>query len=434
MRINILVLVLFLLANHIPSVKGQTIFWQDNFEGTSPNMGGGTRNAPNGFSGTDGSNPSGSQCGYSDYFFRTDCNLGSGTGMTCIGVSKIFAGIQGSFCWRGEDLDGCVADPDMINFTGIDINGRTNLVFLGLFACHGAVDKWEGVGSLDGHPDYLSVLYQIDGGGYTEGIIFRSDASDNANSGDNRGRFRIDTNGDGFGDDGLTMGETFQEYTFDIIGSGSTLDLRFEAYVNSAGEEFAIDDFRVGFNAPTPVELTDFSGTVEEKSVLLSWKTASEINHEKFELERSTQNQQWKKIHTAYGGNNSQSEKEYQYLDKEPAQGIQYYRLRQIDQDGSLTLSKVISINLLSSNQQLRKLYPNPNQSDFVYADYVSSRQEKIDVLIYDITGKLIYSEQREVKKNENLIPVPTKDLTKGLYMFELNNGEEKFHKKLIIK
>lgn len=244
------ILSLFLLFFFFGIAVDAQVFWEDNFETTAPNLGGGIRVAPNHANLTDGSNTD--ICGANDYFFRTDCNTTSGTpGQNCDGITDVFTGGSG-FMWRGEDLDGCIADPDILNFTGIDISGRSNLVFKGLFAADDDPNDWEGVSAADGHPDQLLVAYQIDGGGFTTGIVFRSDGSDHVNTEDDRGLLRVDTDNDGFGDGPLSLGTTFQEFSFNIPEEGSTLDLRFEAFVNGGGEEFAIDFFQLE-EVPNPL-------------------------------------------------------------------------------------------------------------------------------------------------------------------------------------
>ena len=228
------------------------VFWEDNFEGLGPNMGGGDRNAPNHTDVDNGTGPT--ACGSAtggDYFVRTDCNAASGSGLICSGISDMFTGLEGNFMWRGEDLDGCTADPDQIDFTGIDITGRSNITFKGLFACDDDVNEWEG--PISTHPDYIEVLYQVDAGGYTRGIIFRSDASANAAFGDDRGVFRVDTDDDGFGDGPVVMDKTFREFSFSIPTTGTTLDLRVVAFVDSGGEEFAFDLFQLDEVAPSTI-------------------------------------------------------------------------------------------------------------------------------------------------------------------------------------
>lgn len=169
--------------------QAQTVFWQGNVEGLQPNFGGGTRAALNH---TDQSGGSGSNsCGSSGYFYRTDCNTSTLNGFDCTGVSSVFYGVEGTYIWRGEDLDGCRANPDVIEYSNIDITGRMNLEFRGLFACDEAPKEWEGLGS----PDNIAIFYSIDNGPFIRRLSFASDGSA-ASSGSFRGLFREDTKDD----------------------------------------------------------------------------------------------------------------------------------------------------------------------------------------------------------------------------------------------
>ncbi|MEO1513684.1 MAG: hypothetical protein AAFV95_01685 [Bacteroidota bacterium] len=409
-------------------LSAQTIIWTDDFEATTPSSG--TRSLSGHTSSTDGSDPA--ACGSSDYFFRTDCNTSSGTGMTCSGVSDVFADIQGSYAWRGEDLDGCVTDPDIINFTGIDITGRSNLVFLGLFACDDDPNEWEGLSALDGHPDRLEVQYQIDGGGYTTGIVFRSDGSADATFGDGRGVFRVDTDNDGVGDGPTAMDKTFREFSFSISGFGTTLDLRFIAFVNGSGEEFAIDNFRVGFTTPAPVELVRFEGAPQDDKVILNWSTATELYNEGFEIQR-TSGEKWETIDFVEGAGNSQVSLEYSYVDEAPAKGLQYYRLRQIDTDGKFTFSDAISVDLSAGQAKMGTLYPSPNRTGLVYIDVNAPARELVTVEVYDLMGKLRHSERLSIMRGEQTVELDVSHIGTGVFNLVWLEEEGQSNQRLII-
>lgn len=381
MKTFIKVLYAILIFNVIPA-QGQ-VFWEDNFEGTAPNMGGGTRSAPNHTNTTDGSSTT--ICGSNDYFFRTDCNTTGSAGQNCSGISETFANASG-FMWRGEDLDGCITDPDIINFTGINISGKTGLTFNGLFACDGASNEWEGIGALDGHPDYLLVSYQIDGGGYVEGMIFRSDASANGTFGDNRGLFRVDTDNDGFGDGDVAMGETFQEFNFSIPGTGTTLDLQFEAFVNGSGEEFAIDNFQLEEMEVLPVTLTFFAAKPSNKDVLLEWQTAAEDNNDYFSIERSNNGLDFDSINEIKGNGTTENTSNYSFLDAAPKTGINYYRLKQVDYDGAYEYSAIVKV--IFGDRGNTTVSPNPFQN-FINLSF-AERQENSTYQIYDLHGRLV--------------------------------------------
>ena len=112
---------------------------------------------------------------------------------------------------------------------------------------------------------------------------------------------------------------------------------------------------RAAMASVLPVELLDFRGTSAETTNKLSWATATEINSKGFYVERlQTKNNTWENLgFVAAKGNGST----YQFTDATP-QAVNYYHLRQIDNDGRENLSKTIAIQTKGKNKLVA--YPNP--------------------------------------------------------------------------
>ena len=161
--------------------------------------------------------------GTSDYFMRTD---GSDIGISYSG--------QTGFFFAGQDIDDSgwtgSASPSQLTWTGINITGYNNLGFSGLFAS-AATDKVD-------DDDYILVEYQIDGGGWNNLIAFENEGSQYNTY------FLEDTDFDETGD-GTQLSSTFASFSKSIAETGGTLDLRITAAVNSGGEDFAIEDFKI---------------------------------------------------------------------------------------------------------------------------------------------------------------------------------------------
>jgi len=88
-----------------------------------------------------------------------------------------------------------------------------------------------------------------------------------------------------------------------------------------------------------PVELSNFKANRKEQSIQLLWETQSEINNQGFEIQRSTNNA-WHKIDFINGNGNSTHRNSYSSIDKSPIEGINYYRLKQLDFDGKFEYSE----------------------------------------------------------------------------------------------
>jgi len=112
---------------------------------------------------------------------------------------------------------------------------------------------------------------------------------------------------------------------------------------------------------PVPVELTAFSAQLDGQAVILNWQTATEVNNYGFELERSIDEKNYQLITFIPGNGNSNSPKFYSYRDTRLSGGNTfYYRLKQIDNDGTYEYVATASVELELNDFSLAQNYPNP--------------------------------------------------------------------------
>src|SRR6185295_14442449 len=115
----------------------------------------------------------------------------------------------------------------------------------------------------------------------------------------------------------------------------------------------------VGGSNPLPVELLFFNAQLHESIVDISWATASELNSDSFMLERASDGLNFVTIAQAGAAGYSNQLQNYSSIDNSPLPGLSYYRLKQIDYDGTETYSKAVSVyNGLSENHPI--VYTNP--------------------------------------------------------------------------
>ena len=114
--------------------------------------------------------------------------------------------------------------------------------------------------------------------------------------------------------------------------------------INSAGEEWWIDNIQLIEINPLPIELTQFTGHKTNEYNVLNWQTASEHNNSHFLLERSV-NSEFSTITKIEGAGNSSSKLDYSFIDYSAPQTINYYRLTQVDFDGNSRTYDPISID-----------------------------------------------------------------------------------------
>ncbi|TND08047.1 MAG: hypothetical protein FD123_2601 [Bacteroidetes bacterium] len=172
---------------------------------------------------------------------------------------------------------------------------------------------------------------------------------------------------------------------------------------------------------PLPVEFLSFTGKNEGDYNRLEWVTATEVNNDYFDVERSVNGSPYQRIGQKDGGNNSSSALYYTFDDLHPEEGINYYRLKQVDFNGAYAYSNTISIAKHSEGMFLENVRPNPTNGDVLF-DFVSEKAVTIHILITDMLGRVVVDELRNVEKGRtalNTLIGPEND--GGIYTFKVN-------------
>ncbi|MFK8045069.1 MAG: T9SS type A sorting domain-containing protein [Crocinitomicaceae bacterium] len=178
-------------------------------------------------------------------------------------------------------------------------------------------------------------------------------------------------------------------------------------------------------NNPLPIDLISFDAKNQGDAALLTWITASEINNDFFELEKSIDGIAWSVINKQNGTGNSSTLLTYNYVDNELINGIQYYRLKQTDFDGQYTYSHIEYINY-ENNISLGLVYPNPNNGLFDIEIH-SSVDTEITSSLYNNIGELVYSSSSELEKGRNTLNFNLKNYSSGLYYLTLKSLDNEF-------
>ncbi|AII53314.1 T9SS type A sorting domain-containing protein [Hymenobacter sp. APR13] len=118
-----------------------------------------------------------------------------------------------------------------------------------------------------------------------------------------------------------------------------------------------IDDVRIGSNRPLPVELKSFTAEPTAKGTQLKWATASEKNNVGFDVQRGTDTNEFTTIARVAGQGTTARSHSYEWLDTRPLAGLSYYRLRQLDTDGTEAFSPVVAVKAGAAQTTF---FPNP--------------------------------------------------------------------------
>lgn len=160
---------------------------------------------------------------------------------------------------------------------------------------------------------------------------------------------------------------------------------------------------------PLPVELVYFRASLTpEKLVNLEWQTASELNNDAFEVERSKDGFDFTSIARVNGAGTTATKNDYALLDQFPLSGTSYYRLKQIDFDGTYTYSPVISIK---RGDDPFTVYPNPAGKQWV------TFNRKVNAAVINNLNQIVGNYQEAEGFD-------TSDLAPGLYIIRTQSGE----------
>lgn len=185
---------------------------------------------------------------------------------------------------------------------------------------------------------------------------------------------------------------------------------------------------------PLPVELSSFSAQIINKNVILNWETATEVRNYGFDVEKSFDGKVFIKLGFVQGNGNSNSNKYYSFEDNSPETGINYYRLKQIDTDGSFEYSKIISINLnVPTEFTLSQNYPNPfNPTTTI--DFTLPSDTFVSLKVYDLLGNETTSLISEPKEAGSYsLQFDGTNLASGNYIYVINAGGKIITKKMTL-
>lgn len=173
-----------------------------------------------------------------------------------------------------------------------------------------------------------------------------------------------------------------------------------------------------------PVELVDFKGELkEDKTTLLTWSTASELNNDYFDIQRRKQDGfSWENIGKIDGFGNSNQVRAYNFIDKEPMAGDNYYRLNQVDYNGKSEFSPTVMVRVdaplvRETQKEAFLLYPNPVKNEiWIKATENITADNEVPLDVYNITGEKVYSALMQ----ENLQRLDLTQYQKGMYFIRI--------------
>lgn len=226
--------------------------------------------------------------------------------------------------------------------------------------------------------------------------------------------------------DGITMSPTTGELNGDPTTVGT---FTFEVLITDTGNggiEVGTFTHVINIDMPLPITGNQLQATLEKGAVILAWTTYSEQNNEGFAIERSADGRSFAavgKVGTQAPDGNSADKLQYQFADKLPLAGHNYYRVKQSDFDGKTSYSNVVLINVASPDEI--RIFPNPAK------DQVSISGKHIDrVIVYNLLGQRVL----DTRVTDQVLQLNTTQLPAGSYSLQVITAEGSSAHKLIIR
>lgn len=172
-----------------------------------------------------------------------------------------------------------------------------------------------------------------------------------------------------------------------------------------------------------PVELTSFTGLYDNNSVILNWVTSTETNNSGFEIERRSDTSGFEKIGFVSGNGTSTNRISYSFVDNKLSEPKYFYRLKQIDFDGSINYSAEVQVNISSLNDfKLYQNYPNPfNPTTKI--QYYLPETSTVKIGLYDLLGNEVLSLiNQEMPAGTNNIELNASKLASGIYFVKMDS------------
>jgi len=183
-----------------------------------------------------------------------------------------------------------------------------------------------------------------------------------------------------------------------------------------------------------PVELTSFNAELQDDNIKLNWATATELNNSGFEIESSTNNIDFVKIGFVPGYGTTTESKSYLFIISETYAYKTYYRLKQIDFDGSYQYSSSVEVGSdLPKEFSLAQNYPNPFNPNTTIKFEIPD-DGLVTLKVYDILGAevaTLINEEKTVGRYE--VNFDASKLVSGVYIYQLQVNDFINMKKMIL-
>ncbi|WP_185280840.1 discoidin domain-containing protein [Hymenobacter sp. NBH84] len=187
---------------------------------------------------------------------------------------------------------------------------------------------------------------------------------------------------------------------------------------------------------PLPVTLMSFTAAASHNGVQLRWTTATEKDNQGFEVQRSANGTEFKRIGYQRGAGTTSTSRTYQYLDTNAPTGLVYYRLLQTDTDGTTTYSPVIATQVTRQKAVAAvtySVYPNPTTEEARLA-WTTTAPTPVVLHVYDAQGKAVAQRTVAEEYGQNNLVLDLRAYPTGIYFLALRNATGVVYQTRVVK
>ncbi len=177
-----------------------------------------------------------------------------------------------------------------------------------------------------------------------------------------------------------------------------------------------------GNTNPLPIEFLLFTGHLNGNNVDLFWQTATEIDNDYFTVERRDELGNMSEIGQVDGAGTTTILRSYSLTDYAPRQGVNYYRLRQTDFNGTFSYSNWISFEFNFSGQVV-SVYPNPTHGNFAL-ELFGYENQLVTTTVTDVTGRIVSQSSQVIVQGNTTQQILLEGEPAGLYFVNISTGD----------
>jgi len=199
-------------------------------------------------------------------------------------------------------------------------------------------------------------------------------------------------------------------------------------YVNDVDPNNNTSGTSLAVTAPLPLTFTDINAAWKNEDGIVKWTVAREVANDYFKVERSFDGKDFEAVGEVKSIGDHEGKQSYTYTDvnvKPKTASKVFYRIKQVDINGSSSLSSVTSLSVDAANADAY-IFPNPatgSHFSFVYQD-VNTKDMDLDIQILDAHGRVLQQTKKAVTKGKNQIEFSTDAMAAGTYFLNYTNTE----------